>query len=88
MRYPSTSQPMHVGLLSLASLLGVLVMAQAQTTPKKNIIKRHPTASAVVAGAAAHHYAKTRSHGIMHRHPVATGVAAAAITHHYAKKKK
>lgn len=67
-------------------MIGLMSVAQAQT-PKKNIIKRHPTASTVVAGVAAHHYAKKHSHGFMHKHPVATGVAAAAVTHHYAKKK-
>jgi hypothetical protein len=87
MKFPHTSQRMRVGLLSMVPLVGLLSIAQAQTTHKKNIIKRHPMASSIVAGAAAHHYAKTRSHGMMHRHPVATAVGAAAITHHYAKKK-
>ncbi len=83
-----TSPRKCAGLLSIAPLMGLMSIAQAQTkTPHKNIIKRHPMASAVVAGAAAHHYAKKSSHGILHRHPVAAGVAAAAATHHYAKKK-
>ena len=73
--------------LSVAALIGSMTVTSAQTPAKKNIIQRHPMASSVVAGAAAHHYAKTRRHGFMHRHPVATGLAAAAITHHYAKKK-
>jgi hypothetical protein len=82
------SQRARLRLLSLATLLSLASVAQAQNAPpKKNIIQRHPTASAAVAGMAAHHYAKKHGHGILHRHPVATGVAAAAITHHYAKKK-
>jgi hypothetical protein len=85
--FPRTAQRMRVGLLSIVPLIGLLSIAQAQTTHKKNIIKRHPMASSIIAGAAAHHYAKKRSHGMMHKHPIATGVAAAAITHHYAKKK-
>jgi len=74
--------------LSMAALIGTMGVTSAQTpVKKKNIIQRHPVASSVVAGAAAHHYAKTRKGGFMHKHPVATGLAAAAVTHHYAKKK-
>ena len=62
-------------------------VTQAQDKPHKSIIKRHPTASAAVAGVAAHHIAKHHGHGVLHRHPVAAGVGAAAITHHMAKKK-
>lgn len=83
-----TRSQARAGLWSVAALLGLMSVAQAQPTPhKKNIFQRHPTASAVVAGMAAHHYAKRHGHGFMHRHPVATGLAAAAIAHHYAKKK-
>ena len=74
-------------LLGLVSVVGVCGGVQAQDKPHKSIIKRHPTASAAVAGVAAHHIAKRHGHGILHRHPVATGVAAAAVTHHMAKKK-
>ena len=74
-------------LTGLVSLIGALGAAQAQDKPHKSPIKRHPTASAAVAGVAAHHIAKHHGHGIMHRHPTATGVGAAAITHHMAKKK-
>lgn len=74
-------------LLTLASVVGACGLTQAQDKPHKSIIKRHPTASAAVAGVAAHHIAKKHGHGILHRHPVATGVAAAAVTHHMAKKK-
>ena len=74
-------------LFGVASVVGACSFAQAQDKPHKSLIKRHPTASAAVAGVAAHHIAKRHGHGIMHRHPVATGVAAAAVTHHMAKKK-
>ena len=74
-------------LLALVPVVGVAGMAQAQDKPHKSIIKRHPTASAAVAGVAAHHIAKRHGHGLLHRHPVAAGVGAAAITHHMAKKK-
>ena len=73
-------------LLGLVSVVGVCGMAQAQDKAHKGLIKRHPNASAAVAGVAAHHMAKRHGHGILHRHPVATGVGAAAIAHHMAKK--
>ena len=76
-----------VVLLGLAATVGLCGVAAAQTTPHKSLIKRHPMATAAVAGLAAHHLAKHHGHGIMHRHPVATGIAAAAIAHHMAKKK-
>ena len=76
-----------VALLGVVSCLSLSGLAQAQTAPHKSIIKRHPTASAAVAGVAAHHIAKNHGPGIVRRHPVATGVAAAAVTHHMAKKK-
>ena len=76
--------------LSMAVLMSTVAMSsvQAQTPPKKkNILQRHPVATGVAAGVAAHHYAKTRKSGFMHKHPVVTGVAAAAAAHHLAKKK-
>ena len=74
--------------LSVAALIGTMTVTSAQTSAKKkNIVQRHPFASSVVAGAAAHHYAKIRRHGFIHKHPMITGLAAATVTHHYAKKK-
>lgn len=88
MKTTQTSFAIRLGMLTLIPVIGLAGSVQAQTTKKKNIIQRHPTASAVVAGVAAHHYAKKHSSGLLHRHPTATGVAAAAAVHHYAKKKK
>ncbi len=74
-------------LIGLVSMVGLGGIAHAQTTTHKSFIKRHPTATAVAAGVAAHHIAKHNAHGIVHRHPMATGIAAAAAAHHLAKKK-
>lgn len=54
------------------------------------ILHRHPKATGVVAGLAAHHMAKKSAqhggHSLAARHPVATGVAAGLAAHHLAKK--
>ena len=68
----------------------------AQQPKKPNIMQRHPVATGVVAGMAAHHMAKKGAKGRMaagkkpnfaERHPMLSGVAAGAAAHHMAKKK-
>lgn len=59
----------------------------------KNILERHPVATGVAAGLAAHHMAKRRAAAgkkpnLAERHPVATGLVAGLAAHHMAKKKK
>jgi len=65
------------------------------TRTHKSFAQRHPVATSVAAGVAAHHIAKktgqnrTANGGhrnLAQRHPMATGVAAAAATHHVIKK--
>jgi len=65
------------------------------TRTHKSFAQRHPVATSVAAGVAAHHIAKKtgqnrtaagRNRNFAQRHPVATGVAAAAATHHVIKK--
>jgi hypothetical protein len=72
--------------MSAIALLSITSVAPAQTMHHKSFIKRHPMASSMMAGMAAHHYARRHGHGFMHRHPMATGMAAAALMHHHAKK--
>lgn len=75
---------------TLSTLLVLTSALLAGSVQAKNILQKHPTASGVAAGVAAHHAAKNSaahgSHGLMARHPVATGVVAGAAAHHMLKK--
>ncbi len=83
--------------LALTAPAFVSSPALAQAAPKKpNMMQRHPKATGVAAGLAAHHMAKKGAKGkmaqgkkpnMMQRHPKATGVAAGLAAHHMAKKK-
>ncbi len=66
--------------LTLAVSTAFLAPAQA------GLMHKHPTATGIGAGLAAHHMAKHAHGGLMHKHPIMTGVAAGAIAHHMAKK--
>ena len=72
------------------SLAGTARPALAAVTRHRSFAQRHPVATSVAAGVAAHHLAKhSRRHGrgnFAQRHPVLTGVAAGVATHHYLKK--
>jgi len=65
--------------LALAASTAFVAPAQA------GLLHKHPTATGVAAGLAAHHMAKHAHGGFMHRHPVMTGVGAGMIAHHMAK---
>ena len=78
-------------IATTSTTFGAVLVSHAQT----GVLHRHPTASAVVAGVAAHHAAKKGAQGraasgkkpnFAERHPVLSGVAAGAATHHILKK--
>ena len=75
---------------TLSALLVLAPVLLTGSVQAKNILQKHPTASGVAAGVAAHHMAKKSAahggHGLMARHPVATGVVAGAAAHHMLKK--
>lgn len=72
-----------------------LLPATAAAKAHKNLMQKHPVATAVVAGIAAHHMAKNGARGraaagkkpnLAERHPMATGIVAGLAAHHMAKK--
>lgn len=67
---------------ALALLTASALVPAAQANP----FKKHPTATGIGAGLAAHHMAKHASGGMMHKHPVMTGIGAGVVAHHMAKK--
>ena len=80
-----------IAAVAVVSPIGLPQPAQAQ-----GMLKKHPIASGIVAGAVAHHMAKKgaanraasgRKPNFAERHPMMSGLAAGAATHHMLKKK-
>ncbi|MDR3708660.1 MAG: hypothetical protein P4L33_10185 [Capsulimonadaceae bacterium] len=84
-------------VLFTTMLVGPATYLRAQAPPPvhKNLIQRHPTATGVVVGVAAHHALKVsaarkkRNHQKLNwaeRHPTLTAVGAGLVTRHEIKK--
>lgn len=72
--------------LKITAALALLTAGALSPAAQANPFKKHPTATGIGAGLAAHHMAKHASGGMMHKHPVMTGIGAGMIAHHMAKK--
>jgi hypothetical protein len=86
----------RIGLvLALAAILVGSIFAPLSAQNNPNFVQRHPTASAIAAGAGTTYYLKHRAkwkkeHGeklnFAERHPYLSGFGVAVVTHHMIKK--
>jgi hypothetical protein len=87
-----------LALLIAISFMGGSISVRAQSAPPKphlNFIQRHPTLTAIAAGAATHHAlkaaaARDKAEGkklnFAERHPTLSAIAVGAVVHHEIKK--